>query len=124
MSLVYEKGGYELIGAAMDVYNEMGPGFLEEVYQECLEMELRQRNIPFQSQIPLELWYKREKLEKRYRPDLFVFNTFIVELKAKKTLAENDEAQLLNYLKGTKIKGGYLFNFGAADKLQYERRIF
>ena len=124
MALLFENEGYELIGAAMAVYNEMGPGFLEEVYQECLEMELSYRNIPFQSQLPLELRYKGQKMKKRYKPDLYTFNSIIVELKAEKALTSRDESQLLNYLKGAKKQVGYLFNFGYEGKLQYKKMVF
>ena len=74
MEFLYQQEGYELIGAAMEVSNEMGPGFLEEVYQECIEMELADRKIPFQPQLPLELWYKGKKMKKRYKPDLYAFD--------------------------------------------------
>ena len=124
MGLVYEKEGYQLIGAAMEVYNEMGPGFLEDVYQECFELELADQKVPFQAQVPLKLWYKRKKLKKHYKPDIYAFDCIVVELKAEKTLISRDEAQLLNYLKGSKKKVGYLFNFGHEGKLQWKRMIF
>ena len=124
MGMLYQHEGYELIGAALEVYNEMGLGFLEEVYQECIELELSDRKIPFQAQVPLELWYKGKKMKKRYKPDLYAFNCIIVELKAEKSLAGRDEAQLLNYLKGSGKKVGYLFNFGHESQLQWKRTIF
>jgi GxxExxY protein len=123
MALLFEQEGYNLIGAAMEVYNEMSSGFLEDVYQECMEIELHDRQIPFLSQEQLELWYKTRKMEKFYRPDLFVSKCLIVELKAEKTLTGNDEAQLLNYLKGARKKVGYLLNFGDGDQLQWKRMV-
>jgi len=124
MELYYGKEGYELVGAAMEVYNVMGPGFLEEVYQECMELEMRARKIPFQSQLPLELWYKEQKMDKSYKPDLFVSNCLIVELKAENNLTSRDESQLLNYLKGSGKKVGYLLNFGHESQLEYKRMVF
>ena len=124
MEFLYQQEGYGLIGAAMEVYNEMGPGFLEEVYQECIEMEPADRKIPFQPQLPLELWYKGKKMKKRYKPDFYAFDCLIVELKAQKMLASENEAQLLNYLKGARKKVGYLFNFGHESQLQIKRMVF
>jgi len=124
MELHFKKEGYELVGAAMEVYNEMGPGFLEEVYQECMELEMSLRKIPFKSQLPLELWYKRQKMTKFYKPDLYVFDCIIVELKAQKALTNRDEAQLLNYLKGSRVKVGYLLNFGHDSHLESKRMVF
>ena len=124
MALLYEEEGYQLIGAAMAVYSEMGAGFLEEVYQECMENEMIYQKIPFESQAPLDIWYKRKKLKKRYKPDLFVFDKIIVELKAQSYLTSKDEAQLLNYLKGARVKVGYLFNFGHEAKLEFKRMVF
>ena len=124
MEQLYHDEGYALVGAAMEVYNEMGPGFLEDVYQECFELELAARNIPFQAQLPLNLWYKGMQLKKGYKPDLLVFDSIIVELKAEKTLTGRDESQLLNYLKGGRKKVGYLFNFGHETDLQFKRMVF
>jgi len=123
MELYFKKEGYELVGAAMEVYNVMGPGFLEEVYQEAMELEMDLRKISFESQPPLELSYKGQKLKKFYRPDLFVCNSIIVELKAEKALTSRDESQLLNYLKGSGVKVGYLLNFGYESKLESKRMV-
>ena len=124
MNFLYKQQGHELIGAAMEVYNEMGAGFLEEVYQECLETELTSRQLPFVSQTPLELYFKGKKMKKRYKPDLFAFDLIVVELKAVKNLTGVDEAQLVNYLKGSRKLVGYLFNFGYPGKLQWKRMIY
>ncbi len=123
MRMLYEREGYALIGVAMEVYNQMGPGFLEEVYQECMELELEDRQFPIESQEMMGLWFKGKKLKKRYKPDIYVFDCLIVELKAKKTLTVQDEAQLLNYLKGSGKKVGYLFNFGHEGQLQWKRMV-
>lgn len=124
MEPYFKKEGYALVGAAMEVYNVMGPGFLEEVYQEALELEMSLRKISFKSQVPLELWYKGQKMKKFYKPDLFVFNCMIVELKAEKTLTSRDESQLLNYLKGSGVKVGYLLNFGHETDLETKRMVY
>ncbi len=124
MELYFKQEAYELVGAAMEVYNVMGPGFLEEVYQEAMELEMNLRKIPFKSQAPLQLWYKGQQMKKFYKPDLFVFNCIIVELKAEKTLTSRDESQLLNYLKGSGVKVGYLLNFGHETNLESKRMVF
>ncbi len=118
-----KQEGYDLMAAAFDVYNEMGAGFLEEIYQECLEVELADRNIPFVSQEELTVCYKKRPLKKKYCPDLFVFDGIVVELKAVKNLCPDHEAQLLNYLRGTGKRVGYLINFGNSKELEWKRMI-
>ena len=114
---------YDLMAAAFEVYNEMGAGFLEEVYQECLEMELNDRNISFVPQEELDVCYKNCSLKKKYRPDLLVAGGIVVELKAVKAICPEHEAQLLNYLKGTKKRVGYLINFGSPKELDWKRMV-
>jgi GxxExxY protein len=123
MNEIFKQEGYELVGAAMEVYNVMGPGYLEEVYQECLERELKLREIPFQSQPQLNLYYKGEHLSRYYRPDLFVYSGIVVELKALKRLGNDEMAQILNYLKGTNKQVGYLLNFSAPKELEWKRFV-
>jgi GxxExxY protein len=113
--------GYDLIAAAFDVYNDLGGGLSEEIYQESLERELAARRIAFSSQPELAVFYKGTVLNKRLRPDLIVAGEIIVELKAVKTLAEEHEAQVLNYLRVTRKSVGYLINFAAFPKLQWKR---
>ncbi|MFA6293990.1 MAG: GxxExxY protein [Victivallales bacterium] len=120
---MFEQEGYDLIGTALEVYNEIGHGFLEAVYQECLEKELKKRNIPFKSQIQLEMKYKEEILEQKYRADLIVYEGIITEIKATKILLPENQAQLMNYMKITDLKVGYLINFGNIDKLEWKRII-
>lgn len=112
-----------MIGACFEVYNEMGNGYLEDVYQESLELELAERGIPFIAQPRLPILYKRQTLRKHYEADLLVFDKIIVELKAVRALAPEHEAQLLHYLKSTGRRVGYLVNFGAASKLDWLRRV-
>lgn len=123
MEAVFQQEGYDLIGAALEVYNEKGQGFLDEVYQECLEIELSLRGIPFEAQSALSLSYKGRSLRRTYRPDLIAFGEIVVELKAIKQLTDNDMAQLLNYLRATGKRVGYLVNFGHPGKLEWQRFI-
>jgi GxxExxY protein len=123
MKEMYKQEGYKLVGAAMEVYNNMGTGYLEEVYQECLERELALRGIPFESQPLLSLFYKGEKLNKHYRPDLYVYGGIVVELKALKHLGNDEFAQILNYLRGTRKRVGYLLNFGSAKEIEWKRIV-
>jgi len=120
---MFKEEGYKLVGAAMEVYNTMGMGYLEEVYQECLERELVLRGILFESQPMLSLFYKGEKLNKHYRPDLYVYEEIVVELKAMRHFGNDEFAQILNYLKGTEKRVGYLLNFSSANELEWKRFV-
>ena len=103
--------------------NELGAGFLEEVYQEAMELELIDRKLPFTSQPKLEIEFKGKILNKFYRPDLYVYSAIVVELKALETLCSDHQAQLLNYLKATGKPVGYLINFGNPSKLEFQRML-
>jgi GxxExxY protein len=120
---LFKQEGYDLMNAAFEVYNEKGHGFLEDVYQECMEKELTRRSVPFQSKPKLKLFYKGEPLRQGYEPDLVVFNEIIVELKAAKELAPEHLAQLLNYMKALGKRVGYLLNFGHHPQLQWKRLV-
>lgn len=120
---LFEKESYAIRGAVFEVYREMGCGFLEAVYQECLEKELKNKNILFVSQQELNLTYKGEKLQQTYRPDLICFGKIIVELKAAKEICDEHRAQLHNYLKATGFKLGFLVNFGHYPKATIERIV-
>ena len=111
------------MAAAFAVYHEMGSGFLEEVYHESLEMELSDRNLSFVSRPRLDLMYKGRPLMRKYEPDLIVEDGIVVELKAVKSLAPEHEAQLLNYLHATRMKVGYVVNFGSYPKLEWKRFV-
>jgi GxxExxY protein len=119
--LILPDESYQIVGACFEVYNEMGCGFLEAVYQECLEFELADRQIPFIAKPPLNLQYKRRALKTFYQPDLICFNQIVVEIKAISTFADEHSAQVLNYLNATKLPLGILVNFGHYPKLQYKR---
>ena len=107
---------YAIQGAVFDVYREMGCGFLEAVYQECLDKELRLRQVPFAAQKELVLAYKGEALSQSYRPDFICYEKIIVELKAVKEVTPEHKAQLFNYLKATGLELGLLVNFGSYPK--------
>ncbi len=120
---IYEQEGYAVMGAAFEVYNELGPGLPEEVYQESLEIELRLRGIPFKAKHELAVFYKGRELKKRYVPDLFAFDNLVVEIKALPNLAAEHEAELLTYLHLTLLPVGYLLNFGHSGRLEWKRFI-
>jgi GxxExxY protein len=101
----------------------MGCGFLEAVYQECMERELAKQGIHFEAQKELSLLYKGEPLKQTYKPDLVCYGKIIVELKAVKTVAPEHQAQLLNYLKATVIHVGLLVNFGSYPQATIERLV-
>ncbi len=119
--IIFKDESYAIQGAVFDVYREMGCGFLEAVYQECLEKELSQRTIPFMAQRELRLSYKGESLRQSYMPDLICYGKIIVELKAVKAIAPEHKAQVINYLKASGIKLGLLVNFGAHPKATITR---
>ncbi|MCL2520470.1 MAG: GxxExxY protein [Spirochaetaceae bacterium] len=120
--ILFKNECFLIQGAIFEVHNEMGNGFLEAVYQECLEKEFKIRHIPFQAQYPLTLLYKGEKLVQKYIPDFICYNNkIIIEIKAVKELLPEHQAQLLNYLKVTNLKLGLLINFGAYPKAEIMR---
>ena len=118
---IYKDEGYKLMGAAFEVYNEMGFGLAEEIYQESLEIELELRAIPFRTKQELKCFYKGRELKKRYVPDLIGFSCLVTELKSVSQLAPEHEAQLINYMRITKQPVGYLINFGHKDTLEWKR---
>lgn len=118
-----KEEGFKLMGAAFEVYNEMGYHLSEDIYQSSMEVELKLRNIPFSSHKKLDVFYKEVKLDPFFIPDLLVFDEIIAELKALKKLLPEHEAQLLNYLAITKKKVGYLINFGHQGTLKWKRMV-
>ena len=120
--LIYKQEVYNIIGACMEVHNQLGNGFLEAVYQEALAIEFRDRTIPFHKEVRLEISYKGKTLEKYFVADFVCYDTIIIELKAVKDLQPVHEAQVLNYLKATNNKLGLLINFGKSS-LQYKRFV-
>ncbi|MBY0525322.1 MAG: GxxExxY protein [Gemmataceae bacterium] len=123
VELLFKEEAFTVFGACFEVYNEIGSGFGESVYQECLELELAARGIPFAPQPKLTLTYKGQVLENYYRPDFICFDKIILEIKAVSTLADEHRAQVHNYLKSTGFRLGLLVNFGHYPQVEYERII-
>ena len=121
MDLILKDEVFKLIGAAFEVYNALGPGFLEPVYQEALALELTDRAIPFVEQAPLAIHYKQHCLKKFYVADFLVFGAIVVEIKAMKALGDEERCQLLNYLAASSSPLGLLINFGHKEKLEWQR---
>ena len=122
-AILYRDEVFQIQGAVFEVSREMGTGFLEAVYQECLGLEFASRGIPFAALPILPLSYKGLRLRTVYQPDFVCFGQIIVELKVVRELAPGHRAQVLNYLKGTGLRLGLLVNFGAAPKARIERII-
>ncbi|MCT4645606.1 MAG: GxxExxY protein [Carboxylicivirga sp.] len=120
--ILYKEEAYRIIGAALEVHNELKNGFLEPVYQEALAKEFRLQNIPFQKESLINIYYKGDILDKYYKADFICYNNIIIELKALSELTKEHESQLINYLKATNKKLGILINFGKSS-LQYKRVI-
>ena len=114
---------YRMLGAAFEVYNDLGHGLSEEIYQECMEIELELQSIPFCAKQGLACFYKGRELKKRYIPDLLVFGEILAELKSVSQLLPEHEAQLVNYMRITKRPLGYLINFGKKGGVDYRRFI-
>jgi GxxExxY protein len=121
--ILYKEESYKLVGACFEVYREKGCGFLESVYQECVEIELRSQGIPFISQKPLLLEYKGNPLRSSYTPDFVCYEKIVLELKAVSELTDEHRAQVQNYLKATGLKLGLLVNLGHFPKAEVERIV-
>lgn len=121
--LLFKDEVYAITGAMFEVYKALGTGFLEPVYQEALAVEFSMRAIPFEREKPLELFYKNVRLEKKYVPDFVCFGQIILELKVLPKLTNIEVAQLLNYLKITKLRLGLLANFGSIPRLEWKRYV-
>ena len=119
--IIYREECYRIMGACFAVYKEKGCGFLEAVYQECLELEFRQSGLPFLAQPRLHLDYKGFPLKQSYAPDFVCFEKIVIEIKAISALADEHRAQVHNYLRATRHRLGLLVNFGYYPKLQSER---
>lgn len=121
-NLLTDAETYVIIGAAMEVHSLLGPGFLEAVYQEALCRELEARKISFTTEVALPLYFKGNRLRTSFRADLICFGTILVELKALTAVGSAETAQVLNYLKASKLSRGLLLNFGARS-LQCRRLV-
>ena len=121
--LILREECYKIVGACFEVYKEKGCGFLEEVYQECLSLEMGNQEIPFEEQNEHTLSYKGRSLKKTYRSDFFCFGQVIVEVKAVEKLVDEHRSQVLNHLNATGAKLGLLVNFGHSPRLEWERLV-
>jgi GxxExxY protein len=120
--IMYKEECYKIIGACMNVHKELGPGFLEAVYQESLTLEFLEQGIPFEKEKDIRIVYKGKTLDKCYKADFLCFDNIIVEVKALSEISNDHISQLLNYLKATKLRVGLLVNFGSS-RLVYKRLI-
>ena len=120
---IYKEETYQIIGACFSVYKEKGNGFVEPVYQDSLEIELRHLSIPFDPQRNYPLYHRGIKLNHSYTPDLICYDSIILELKAAKSLTDEHRSQVINYLKVTGLQLGLLVNFGGFPKVEWERII-
>ena len=118
--LLFKDEVYQIVGAAMEVSNHLGAGFLEAVYQEALEIEFTERRIPYEPQKRIRISYKNRILNKEYAADFLCYDCIIIEIKAIRNITEIEEAQLLNYLKATHLPLGLIINFGSR-KLEWKR---
>ena len=119
--IIFKEESYKTIGACFEVYNHMGPGFLEAVYQECLLKEFSAQGISFVAQPRLHLQYKSAPLKQEYQPDFLCFEHILLEIKSVTNLTDEHRAQIINYLKATGHPLALLVNFGHHPQLEYER---
>ena len=115
-NIIYKLESYEIMGACFEVYKEKGSGFVESVHQECLEMELDARKIPYQAQVELALTYKGRPLKSKFKPDFICYGRIVVELKAASGLTDEHRAQVHNYLRATNLKLGMLVKLWALSQ--------
>ena len=120
---MFKEEGYKFMGAAFEVYNELGYGMAEEIYQQSLEIELTLRQISYRPKQELDVFYKNHMLTTKYKPDLLVFGGIVVELKSVADLVPDHDAQLFNYMRVSRHPVGYLVNFGHKGDLQWKRFI-
>lgn len=122
MNVIEDQQTFDIIGACMKVHNELGSGFLEQVYQEALELEFKNRQIPYLREKELPIFYCGQKLQSYYKVYFLCFGKVILELKALSSIGNNEQAQVINYLKASSLSKGLLVNFGAKS-LQYKRMV-
>ena len=121
--IIYKDESYKIVGAAFNVYNKLGHGFLEAVYQEALELEFKKQGIPYEREKELKITYDGVELKATYKADFVCYGKIIVELKAVSYLDDSHRAQVYNYLHATGFKLGLLMNFGNTDELEKERIV-
>ena len=111
------------MAVAFEVHDELGGGLSEEIYQESLEIELEMRGIPFVPKQELPVFYKGRQLKKRYVPDMYVHGGIVVELKSVASLLPEHASQLINYMRVSKKRVGYLINFGPSKGAEWKRFV-
>ena len=121
--LLFREEVYAIVGAGFEVYNQLGPGFLEAVYQEALEVEFTQRKIPFVPQQEIRVIYKGLPLKKLFVADFLIYGKVIVEIKAIDHLTPREFSQVINYLKATGSQLGVVINFGAEKEMEWKRLL-
>jgi len=121
VDLIFKDECYAVMGGCFAVYRDKGSGFLEQVYHECMEIELAHLSIPAVSKPELSLEYRGQKLKQGYEPDFVCWSKIILELKAVSNLTDEHRAQVLNYLNATGFQLGLLVNFGHYPLLEWER---
>lgn len=121
--LLHKELVYDIVGCAMEAHSELGPGFLESVYEEALTILFQEKGFQYEQQKSLKIKFRGENLKKQFTADLIVDDKVIVELKAVAQMKNIDEAQLINYLKATGLKVGLLLNFGK-EKLEWKRFVY
>ena len=120
--VVYREEAYKIIGCAMKVHSELGPGFLESVYHEALEIMFQKENVPYRHEHVLKIEFLGRMLKKEFVPDFICYDKIIVELKAQDEIVGINRSQAISYLCASKMKLSLLINFGA-EHLQYERLV-
>ena len=121
--IVYKEESYKIVGAAFKVYNNLGHGFLEAVYQEALEIEFERQGITYEREKELSIIYDGIQLKQTYKADFVCYGKIIVELKAVSELVDAHRSQIYNYLHATGYRLGLLLNFGCSDELEKERIV-
>ena len=121
--VIYKEESYKIVGAAFEVYNKLGHGFLEAVYQEALEIEFQRQGIPYEREKELKILYDHVELKQTYKADFVCYDKIIVELKAVSALEDAHRSQVYNYLHATGFKLGILLNFGKSGSLEKERIV-
>jgi len=121
--IIYKDESYNVVGAAFHVYNNLGHGFFETVYQETLKIEFQRRNIPYEREKELNIVYDGVQLKQTYKADFVCYGKIIVELKAVSELDDAHRSQVYNYLHATGYRLGLLLNFGYSDELEKERIV-
>ena len=121
--IIFKEESYKVIGAAFKVYNTLGPGFLEAVYQEALEIEFLRQDLPYEREKELKIRYDGIELKQSYKADFVCFGKIIIELKAVSEINDAHRSQVYNYLHASGYKLGLLLNFGCSDELEHERIV-